>query len=62
LRKDVNAAEVRIHAVGKRDVDDSIDTAKGDRRLGTIAGERIEAFPGSPRQKHSQGIFNVVPL
>ena len=44
LGQDINPAQVGVDAVGKSDVDDAIDSAEGDSRLGAIASERIEAL------------------
>ena len=42
LGEDVDPAQVGVDAVGKRDVDDAVDAAEGDGRLGAVASQRIE--------------------
>ena len=44
LGEDVNPPQVRVDAVGKCDVDDAVDTAEGDCRLGAVTGEGIESL------------------
>ena len=53
LGKDVNPAQARVDAVGKRDVDDAVVAAEGHGRLGAIAGKRKEPFAGSACKQHS---------
>ena len=38
LRKNVNAAQVGVEAIGESDVNDAVHAAEGDGRLGAIAG------------------------
>jgi hypothetical protein len=45
----IDAADIRIQAIGKGEVDDPIDGAEGDGRLGPIPGEGIEPFPSTTR-------------
>ena len=42
LGEDINPAQVGVDAVGKSDVDDAIDSAESDGRLGAVASQRIE--------------------
>jgi len=58
LGQDINAAQSGVDAVGKRDVDDAVDAAKGDGRLGAVAGQRIEAFASSSREQDPERIFH----
>src|SRR5882724_5464037 len=50
LRQNKYAAQVAIDAVGKSDVDDSIDAAKWHGRLGAVARQRPEPFALSSSQ------------
>ena len=61
LGEDVNAAQVGVQAVGKRDVDDAIDAAESDCGLGPIASERIKALPGAACQENPESIFHDFP-
>ena len=54
LGQDVDLAQVRVHAIGKRDVDDAIDAAEGYGRLGTVTGEGIKALSCAAGQQDSQ--------
>ena len=47
LREDVDTPQIRIEAVGKGDIDDAVNAAERDRRLGTIAREGIESLAGT---------------
>ena len=63
LGKDVNAPQVGVDAIGESDVDDAIDAAEGDGRLGAVAGERVETFARSACQQDSKGVSHLpVPL
>ena len=44
LRENKYAAQIAVHAIRKRDVNDAVDAAKGHRRLGAIAGQRPKPF------------------
>ena len=44
LGKNEDAAQLAIQAIGERDVNDAVDAAEGDGRLGAIASERPKAF------------------
>src|SRR5579863_8641657 len=58
LCEDIYAAQVRIEAVGECDIDDSVDAAEGDRRLGAVPSERIEALSSAACQKNPQRVFH----
>ena len=58
LGEDVDVAQVGVDAVGERDVDDAVDAAEGDRRLGAVAGQGIQALPRASRQQDSQRVFH----
>jgi hypothetical protein len=47
LRQDINPPQIGVQAVGKGDIDDAINAAEGDCRLGTIASEGIESLAGT---------------
>src|SRR5205807_7958809 len=57
LGEDVNAPQIGVDAVGKGDVNDAVDAAKGDCGLGPIASERVETFSGATGQQDSEGVF-----
>lgn len=61
LGEDVDAAKIRIEAVGEGNVDDAIDAAEGHGGLGAIASERIEALSGAACQKHPESVFHNGP-
>ena len=42
LRQHQHTAQVAVNAVGKGEIDDPVEAAKGHRRFGAIAGEWIE--------------------
>jgi hypothetical protein len=44
LSQNVNPAQVGVEAVGESDVDDAVNAAESDRRLGPVAGKGIEAL------------------
>ena len=56
LRENENAVQIAVQAVGKSDVDDAVDAAEGNGRLGAVARERPQAArPGrrpAERQSH----------
>ena len=49
LREDVHLPQFRIDAVGQRDVDDAVDSAKRNRRLSAIARQRIKPLTRATR-------------
>ena len=53
LRENVDPAQVGIDAIGECDIDDAIYAAEGDRGLGAIAGQRVEAFTRASGQQDS---------
>ena len=44
LRQDIDFAESGIQAIGKRQIDQAVDTPERHHRLGLIAGERRQTF------------------
>jgi hypothetical protein len=58
LRENVDAAKVRVEAVGESDVDYAIHSAEGDGGLGTITGEGIKAFPGATSEQDPKSVFH----
>ena len=50
LGEDEDFAQVGVEAIGQGEVDDSINSAEGDRRLGTIAGQGFESGPSTAGQ------------
>ena len=59
LSKDEDAAEIRIDAVGERDVDDAVERAEGNGRLGAVASERPEAFALASGKQYDDGIPHI---
>ena len=65
LGKDVNATKIGINAIGKRDVDDAIDSAERDCRFGAITSKRVQPFPRSSGQQDSKRVlhaFSGIPI
>ena len=58
LREHKDTARSRVDAVGEGKIDNAIDPAKRDRRLGRLVGERVEALPRAPRQQNCEDIFH----
>ena len=48
-----------LRQLDKREIDDAIDAAEGDGRLGPVPGERLQPRPFPPGQDHRQNIFHV---
>src|SRR6266481_2498464 len=59
LGEDENAAEIRIDAVRKRDVNNAVESAERNSRLGAVAGERPEAFALASGKKYNNGIPHI---
>jgi len=59
LGKDVDPTQVRINAVGERDINNAVDSAKGDRRLSSVTGEWVEPLACPSGQQHSQRVFHL---
>ena len=59
LGEDEDPAQAGVDAVGERDVDDAVVSAKGHGRFGAIAGQRKEPFAGSARKQYSERVFHV---
>jgi hypothetical protein len=58
LGEDVDAAQVRVEAVGESDVDDAIHASEGDGGLGAVASKRIKAFSSTACEKDSESVFH----
>src|SRR5205823_11870183 len=58
LRKDENAAEIGVDAVGERDVNDAVKRTEGHGGLGAVARERPKAFPLASGKKYRDGILH----
>ncbi len=54
LGEQVDPADSGIQAVAQGEVDDAVDAAEGNGRLGPILGKGIESFSPSARQDHRQ--------
>src|SRR6266851_965502 len=59
LSEDENPAEIRIDAIGERDVDDAVECAERNGRLGAVASQRPEAFALAPGKEYYDGIPHV---
>src|SRR5229473_4655100 len=59
LSEDENPAEIRIDAIGKRDVDDAVECAERNGRLGAVASQRPEAFALAPGKEYDDGIPHI---
>ena len=44
LGEDVDAADAGVEAVGQGEIDDAVDAAEGDGRLGLVPGQGKEAL------------------
>ena len=56
LRENENAAQVAIHAIGKRDIDDAVNAAERDGRFGAVARERPKPLALAAGQQHSDRV------
>ena len=56
LRQDEDLAEVGVDAVGQREVDDPVDPAEGDGRLGPVARQGFQPGPPPPGQDDGQNV------
>ena len=56
LGQDQDLAEVGIDAVGEGEVDDPVDPAERDGRLGPVAGQRLQARSPPPGQDDGQHV------
>ena len=43
LGEDEDLAHAAVEAVGQREIDDAVDAAEGDGRLGAVPGERLQS-------------------
>ena len=59
LRENENAPQIGVDAIGKRDVDDAIERAEGNRGLGAIAGQRPQALALASGEQHSDGVAHI---
>jgi hypothetical protein len=58
LRKDVNASQLRVDAVGKRDIDDAVIAAEGDCWFCAITGKWEEALACAACQKYAKSVLH----
>ena len=56
LGEDQDLAEVGVDAVGEGEVDDPVDPAERDGRLGPVAGQGLQAGPPAPGQDDGQHV------
>ena len=54
----MDLAQVRVDAVGERDVNNAIGAAEGHGGLGAVTREGIEPFTGPASQQYSKRIFH----
>jgi len=54
-----NPAKAAINAVGQGDVDDPVDTAEGDGRLGAVSRERPQPFPLPSGENHRDSLLDI---
>ncbi len=59
LREDEDTAEVGIDAIGESDVNDAIESAKRNSRLGAVASEGPEAFALASSKEYDDGILHI---
>src|SRR6267154_2759568 len=59
LGQNEDAPQIRIDAIGKRDVDDAIQPAERHRRLRPIARQRPQSFALPSGQEYPNGILHV---
>jgi hypothetical protein len=59
LREHKDAAEVGVDAIGESDVNDAIESAKGNGGLGAVARERPQAFALASCKEYSDGVAHV---
>src|SRR5206468_13053836 len=52
LGEDAQLEDARVDEVREHEVDDTVAAAVRDRRLGAVAGERVEAAPLAPGEDH----------
>ena len=59
LREDQVLANAAVEAVREREVDDAIDAAERHRRLGAVAGQRLQPRTLAAGQDHRQDFLHV---
>ena len=60
LGQDDDVVDVRVDAVGQREVDDPVLAAERHRRLGPLLGEDREAFALAAREDHRHRPFHAL--
>src|SRR5439155_24720390 len=58
LDQDDDLAQVRIHAVAEREVDDPVLPAKGNGGFGTLIGQRMQSLAATARQDHREDVLH----
>ena len=58
LRENENATQIAVQAIRKSDVDNAINAAERNRRLGAIAGKRPQALALAACQEHANRIVH----
>jgi hypothetical protein len=59
LRENENAAEIRIDAVRKGDVNDAVESSERNSGFGAVASEGPEAFALASRKEYNDGIPHI---
>src|SRR5262249_41078818 len=54
-----DTAQTAVDAVGEGEVDDAVQPAEGDGRLGAVAGERLQAGAFAAREDQRQDLFHL---
>ena len=62
LGQQQHAHQAAVQAIGQREIDDAVGAAEGDRRLGPVSSQRLEAFSAATGQDYRQGVFHVADL
>ena len=58
LGQNTHRVDSRVHAVGKREINDTILSAKRHRRFGKPLGQRIKPRPLAAGQQHCNTFFH----
>ena len=60
LRKEIDPPQTGMDAIGKREVDDAIEAAEGDRGLGAVERERLEALALPAGENERERVLELV--
>ena len=59
LSENEDAAQIGVDAIGKGDVDDAVEPAKGHGGLGAVAGQRPQSFTLASGEKYADGVAHI---